>query len=133
MRRLSLYPKSLSIHSSTYGLTLICTFPSITTYDCKHLVIDAGHIAIESDLVDKATLHAIEEKKSKKYEKEDYKLLGSAMYDKMFFKLQDAQVHRSLSLNRSQLIQKDTVFNRQQSAVVQRCPCFAGAQSSPHT
>ena len=133
MRRSSSYLKSLSLYSSTYGLNLICTIPSITTHNCKHLVIDAGHIAIESDLVDKTTLNAIEEKKSKKYEKEDYKLLGSAMYDKMFFKLQDAQVHRSLSCNRSQLIQRDTVLNRQQSAVVQRCPCFAGAQLSPYT
>jgi hypothetical protein len=65
---------------------------SITTKDCRHLVVDAGHISIESDLVDKAAVREIHLKRNQQYSDEDYKRLESLMYDKMSLKLEAAQV-----------------------------------------
>ena len=64
--------------------------------DCKHLIIDAGHIAIESDLVAKEAIRTIHQKRNTKYTDEDYKNLESLMYDKMSLRLEDAQVFISL-------------------------------------
>ncbi|KAJ3842350.1 vacuolar protein sorting-associated protein 13 [Lentinula raphanica] len=63
----------------------------ITTVNCKHLIVDAGHIAIESELADKETIRAVHLKRSQKYSDEDYKQLEDLMYDKMSLKLESAQ------------------------------------------
>jgi vacuolar protein sorting-associated protein 13A/C len=63
----------------------------ITTTQCRHLVIDAGHISIESDLADKDTLIQVQSKRKKEYSDEDYKRLESLMYDKFSLKLEAAQ------------------------------------------
>ncbi|KAF5370222.1 hypothetical protein D9615_010080 [Tricholomella constricta] len=63
----------------------------VTTHNCKHLVIDAGHISIESDLADKEAIRTIHSKRNKKYEDQDYKYLESLMYDKLSLKLDAAQ------------------------------------------
>ncbi|KAF8873711.1 vacuolar protein sorting-associated protein 13 [Gymnopilus junonius] len=63
----------------------------VTTNDCKHLIIDAGHIAIESDLVAKEAIRTIHLKRNQKYSDEDYQNLESLMYDKMSLRLADAQ------------------------------------------
>lgn len=63
----------------------------ITTHQCSHLVIDAGHIAVESDLADKGALREIHAKRNQPYSEDDYKRLESLMYDKMLLKLQAAQ------------------------------------------
>jgi vacuolar protein sorting-associated protein 13A/C len=67
-------------------------FRSVTTNDCKHLIIDAGHISIESDLADKDSIRTIYSKRNQKYTDEDYHYLESLMYDKMSLKLDAAQV-----------------------------------------
>ncbi|KAJ7706184.1 vacuolar protein sorting-associated protein 13 [Mycena rosella] len=63
----------------------------VTTHNCKHLIIDAGHIAIESDLADKDAIRAIHQKRNKQYSDEDYKQLESLMYDKVSIRLEAAQ------------------------------------------
>ncbi|KAF5314046.1 hypothetical protein D9611_006808 [Ephemerocybe angulata] len=63
----------------------------ITTKECSHLILDAGHISIESDLADKTAVHSIYQKRNQQYDEEDYRRLESLMYDKMSLKLQDAQ------------------------------------------
>ncbi|TFK41159.1 vacuolar protein sorting-associated protein vps13 [Crucibulum laeve] len=63
----------------------------ITTNNCGHLIIDAGHIAIESDLVDKDAIRTIHQKRNQKYTEEDFKNLESLMYDKLALRLEDAQ------------------------------------------
>lgn len=63
----------------------------VTTHNCKHLIIDAGHIAIESDLADKDAIRAIHKKRNKQYSDDDYKQLESLMYDKMSIRLEAAQ------------------------------------------
>ncbi|KAJ3800717.1 vacuolar protein sorting-associated protein 13 [Lentinula aff. detonsa] len=63
----------------------------VTTVNCKHLIVDAGHIAIESELADKDTIRAVHLKRSQKYSDEDYKQLEDLMYDKLSLKLKSAQ------------------------------------------
>ncbi|KAF9478514.1 vacuolar protein sorting-associated protein 13 [Pholiota conissans] len=81
----------------------------VTTNDCKHLIIDAGHIAIESDLVSKEALLTIHKKRNKKYTDEDFQNLESLMYDKMSLRLKDAQfiIGDNLEACRSALVSKD--------------------------
>lgn len=54
--------------------------------------MDAGHIAIESDLASKEAIRIVHQKRNQKYDEDDYKQLESLMYDKLFLRLQDAQV-----------------------------------------
>jgi vacuolar protein sorting-associated protein 13A/C len=54
--------------------------------------VDAGHIAIESDLASKEAIRIVHQKRNQKYDEDDYKQLESLMYDKLFLRLQDAQV-----------------------------------------
>jgi hypothetical protein len=55
-------------------------------------LIDAGHIAIESNLADKQVLREVHLKRNQKYSEEDYRRLESLMYDKFFLRLESAQV-----------------------------------------
>ncbi|EIM83408.1 uncharacterized protein STEHIDRAFT_170692 [Stereum hirsutum FP-91666 SS1] len=64
---------------------------SITTNRCKHLLIDAGHISIESNLADKEAIRQIHLKRNQNYTDEDYVRLESLMYDKFSLKLHAAQ------------------------------------------
>ncbi|KAG2023495.1 hypothetical protein CC2G_001143 [Coprinopsis cinerea AmutBmut pab1-1] len=63
----------------------------ITTTECTHLIVDAGHIAVESELGDKKAIHDIHQKRNQQYTDEDYRRLESLMYDKLSLNLQDAQ------------------------------------------
>ncbi len=65
---------------------------SVTSKYCKHLLIDAGHMAIESDLADKDAIRAVHLKRNQQYSDEDHKRLEGLMYDKVSLKLKDAQV-----------------------------------------
>lgn len=64
----------------------------MTTHDCKHLLIDAGHISIESELADKGAIRAIQLKRNRQYTDEDYQQLESLMYDKLTIRVKAAQV-----------------------------------------
>ena len=70
-------------------LTWVC---SISTKDCKHLIVDAGHIAIESELANKKAVQEISSKRKQQYSDEDYRRLESLMYDKLTVRLEAAQV-----------------------------------------
>ncbi|KAF9229286.1 vacuolar protein sorting-associated protein 13 [Gyrodon lividus] len=63
----------------------------ITSFDCGHLIIDAGHISVESDLADKVAMRELQAKRNQQYSEEDYRRLESLMYDKMLLKLEAAQ------------------------------------------
>lgn len=71
-------------------LLLTITF-SVTSKNCKHLIVDAGHIAIESQLANKKAVQEIIAKRKKQYSDEDYQRLESLMYDKLTVRLQAAQ------------------------------------------
>ena len=64
------------------------------------MVLDAGHISIQSDLVPKSELYDIHSKRKRKYTEEDYEKLESLMYDRFFLKLESAQVRRINHLSR---------------------------------
>lgn len=69
----------------------------MTTFKCKHLIIDAGHISIESDLADKDAVKTVTLKRNQQYNEEDHRQLESLMYDRFMLKLKDAQVCQSFS------------------------------------
>lgn len=71
---------------------LIIVPDSVTHRDPLCLIIDAGHIAVGSELVPKETYKEIEERQSRKYSEEDFERLESVMYDKFLIKLDSTQV-----------------------------------------
>ncbi|GLB36151.1 putative vacuolar protein sorting-associated protein [Lyophyllum shimeji] len=82
--------KTLDIHVDMNAPVIIIP-EDVTTLDCKHLILDAGHISIESDLADKAAIRTIQSKRNKIYEDKDYQYLESLMYDKFSLRLEAAQ------------------------------------------
>ncbi|KAI1324409.1 vacuolar protein sorting-associated protein 13 [Xylariaceae sp. FL0255] len=82
---------------------------SIKTRDSMCLILDAGHISLNSKLVDKGTLKQIQDKQQHQYSDEDFKQLESLMYDRFLVKLTSTQVLIGPSIKeaKSQLVQKD--------------------------
>lgn len=70
------------------------------------MIIDAGHISVESDLADKDAMRELQAKKNQQYSEADYRRLESLMYDKMMLKLEAAQVIRFLGLRTFVLIDR---------------------------
>ena len=68
---------------------------SVTTTKGKHLVVDAGHISIVSELASKEAIREIHTKRNKQYTEADYKRLESMMYDRLTVRLQAAQVRHT--------------------------------------
>ncbi|KAH0527101.1 hypothetical protein TsFJ059_002139 [Trichoderma semiorbis] len=65
---------------------------SITTEHSTCLVVDAGHMHVNSQLVDQETLAEIQSKQRQSYNEEDFKRLESAMYDRFIVKFTSTQV-----------------------------------------
>jgi vacuolar protein sorting-associated protein 13A/C len=64
----------------------------VSARQCQHMILDAGHISIESQLVPKETMREIDAKKKRQYTDDDYTQLESLMYDRFSVKLHSAQV-----------------------------------------
>ncbi|EIW72804.1 hypothetical protein TREMEDRAFT_25659 [Tremella mesenterica DSM 1558] len=64
----------------------------VTVKDCQTLVLDAGHIAVESKLADKDQLHDVQSKRGREYNEDDYKQLEDLMYDSFLLRLESTQV-----------------------------------------
>lgn len=60
-----------------------------TSWKSPVAILDAGHLSVTSDLVDKATIEDIKSKES--YSNEDWSKLKTLMYDQFNLHLQDAQ------------------------------------------
>lgn len=88
---------------------LIIVPVSITTLNSTCLIVDAGHIHVNSQLVDQATMKEIQSKQRQLYSDEDLKRLESVMYDKFIVKLTSTQVliGPSIDETKAQLIDKD--------------------------
>ncbi|KAL8726828.1 MAG: hypothetical protein Q9166_006444 [cf. Caloplaca sp. 2 TL-2023] len=71
---------------------LIIIPESITSESTLCLVFDAGHVSLNSELVDKDTMKDIQSKQKKKYSDEDFRQLEGLMYDKFLLKLDSTQV-----------------------------------------
>ncbi|CCL98963.1 uncharacterized protein FIBRA_00971 [Fibroporia radiculosa] len=82
--------KTVDVHMDL-NAPIIIVPEDVTTNECKHLVIDAGHIAIRSELGNKQAIKEIQNKRKQEYQEEDYKRLESMMYDRLSVKLKDAQ------------------------------------------
>ena len=88
---------------------LIIVPVSITTQDSTCLIVDAGHIHLNSELVDHSTMKEIQSKQRQAYNDEDFKKLESVMYDKFLVKLTSTQVliGPSIEETKSQLVERD--------------------------
>ncbi|KAN0063379.1 Vacuolar protein sorting-associated protein 13 [Thecaphora frezii] len=64
----------------------------VTTERCQHIVLDAGHIGVQSMLAAPEALETIRSKQNKAYTDEDYRQLEELMYDRFFVKLESAQL-----------------------------------------
>jgi len=64
----------------------------ITEKSTLCMIVDAGHLSLRSDLIDKNTLKDIQSKQKKQYSDEDFEQLESLMYDKFNLKLKSTQV-----------------------------------------
>lgn len=64
----------------------------VRTTECLHVVLDAGHIAVRSLLVDQSSKEAVRAKQNRQYTEEDYRELEQLMYDRYFLKLESTQL-----------------------------------------
>ncbi|KAH7312762.1 hypothetical protein B0I35DRAFT_481183 [Stachybotrys elegans] len=91
---------------------LIIVPVSITSQNSTCLIVDAGHIHVNSQLADQSTLKDIQAKQRQVYSDEDFKRLESVMYDKFIVKLTSTQVLIGPSINetKAQLTRKSGDF-----------------------
>ena len=71
---------------------LIIIPESITKESALCLILDAGHVSLKSELVDKETMRDIQSKQKKQYTEEDFRQLEGLMYDKFLLKLESTQL-----------------------------------------
>ncbi|KXS98876.1 hypothetical protein AC578_10852 [Pseudocercospora eumusae] len=71
---------------------LIIVPDTVTKKSTICLILDAGHASVRSDLIDKETLHDIQNKQKQQYSEKDFQKLESLMYDKFQLKLESTQV-----------------------------------------
>lgn len=65
---------------------------NITQETGLHMVIDAGHISMKSELANQEAMQEMRSKRSQKYSDGDWKRLESMMYDKFHIDLDSTQV-----------------------------------------
>lgn len=89
---------------------LIIVPVSITTKESTCLIVDAGHIHVNSELVDQSTMKDIQSKQRQAYSDEDFKTLESVMYDRFIVKLTSTQVLIGPSIEEAkrQLTERDS-------------------------
>lgn len=87
---------------------LIIVPVNITTANSTCLIVDAGHIHVNSELVDNKTMKEIQSKQRQSYSEADFKRLESAMYDRFIVKLTSTQVliGPSIEETKKQLVKK---------------------------
>ena len=71
---------------------LIIVPESVTQESTLCLILDAGHVALNSELVDKDTMKDIQSKQKTQYSEKDFRQLEGLMYDKFLLKLSSTQV-----------------------------------------
>lgn len=92
---------------------LIIIPESITSESTLCLILDAGHVSLNSELVDKETMRDIQSKQKKQYSEEDFKQLEGLMYDKFLLKLDSTQlvIGPGIQATKDQLKAKDDSRN----------------------
>ncbi|KAL5336775.1 hypothetical protein BJX70DRAFT_400270 [Aspergillus crustosus] len=71
---------------------LIIVPESITHESSLCLILDAGHISVNSELVDRQTMKDLQSKQKRQYDTGDYKELEHLLYDRFLIKLDSTQV-----------------------------------------
>ena len=71
---------------------LIIIPESITEESALCMILDAGHVSLQSELVDKETMKDIQSKQKKQYSEKDFRRLEGLMYDKFLLKLDSTQL-----------------------------------------
>lgn len=71
---------------------LIILPQSVKTKTSPCLILDAGHISVNSELVDQATMKEVQAKQKSAYTDDDYKKLESLMYDRFNVELTSTQL-----------------------------------------
>jgi vacuolar protein sorting-associated protein 13A/C len=71
---------------------LIIVPEHITEESTLCLILDAGHVSLNSELVEKEKMQEIQAKQKKQYTEEDYRELEGLMYDKFLLRLHSTQV-----------------------------------------
>jgi vacuolar protein sorting-associated protein 13A/C len=92
---------------------LIIIPESITSESTLCLILDAGHVSLKSELVDKQTMRDIQSKQKKKNSDDDFQELEGLMYDKFLLKLDSTQllVGPGIQATKDQLNSKDVSRN----------------------
>lgn len=92
---------------------LIIIPESITKESSLCLILDAGHVSLKSELVDKDTMRDIQSKQKKQYSDEDFRQLEGLMYDKFLLKLDSTQLllGPGIKATKAQLSAKDDPKN----------------------
>ena len=92
---------------------LIIIPESITAESTLCLILDAGHVSLNSELVDKKTMRDIQSKQQAQYSEDDYKQLQGLMYDKFNLRLSSTQVliGPGVKATKEQLEAKDDAKN----------------------
>ncbi|PSK35869.1 Vacuolar protein sorting-associated protein 13 [Elsinoe australis] len=88
---------------------LIIVPDSVTKQSSICMILDAGHIAVRSELIDKDTLANIQSKQKQQYTEADFRELEGLMYDKFIVSLDSTQVliGNSIDDTRQQLDEQD--------------------------
>ncbi|KAL2866549.1 membrane morphogenesis protein VPS13 [Aspergillus lucknowensis] len=71
---------------------LIIVPESITRESSLCLIVDAGHVSVNSELVDRQTMMDLQSKQKRQYDTGDYKALEHLLYDRFLLKLDSTQV-----------------------------------------
>lgn len=92
---------------------LIIVPESITSESTFCLILDAGHVSLNSELVGKDTMREIQAKRKKQYKEDDFKQLEGLMYDKFKLRLDSTQllIGPGIEATKSQLHTKDDSKN----------------------
>lgn len=92
---------------------LIIIPESITSESTLCLILDAGHVSLNSELVGKDTMREIQAKRTKQYKDDDFKQLEGLMYDRFSLRLDSTQllIGPGIEATKSQLYTKDDSKN----------------------
>ncbi|EAW10592.1 membrane morphogenesis protein VPS13 [Aspergillus clavatus NRRL 1] len=92
---------------------LIIVPESITQESSLCLILDAGHISVNSELVDRQTMKDLQAKQKRQYDENDYKELEHLLYDRFLLKLDSTQVliGPGIEITKSQLSSEVTTKN----------------------
>ncbi|KAH9459830.1 hypothetical protein Pst134EB_008053 [Puccinia striiformis f. sp. tritici] len=91
----------------------------VTRYDCHHIILDVGHIAVSSNLISKDRLETIKAKQNQHYTNDDYAQLESMMYDQFRVELTDTQLLLDKSFEKC-LIALDEPKGHEEAHLIER-------------